>query len=449
MAKVLLVMRATTHFHFYASIVEALLERGEAVEVLFGKYGEWWSKDENLGPLQNLKQQYPNFSYSKAEGRRDSWRYFLFYSRGLLNYHRNLNIPGLPRYFRDRVIRGFPFWLSSLLKFSPVRLVFRKKFIGRILKPLENFIPPDRRILEKLKSLQPQVLVASAGNLFSNSVDVEYLKAAQHLEIKTVIPVISWDYLSTKGAFHIWPDLLLCWNSFHKREAVRNHNFSEERIKIAGSPFFDKWFKNLSPSSNRSEFCSRYGLDSKLPIITYLGSSPTITGDESWVIKELSLILKDFQIILRSHPANWKIYQGLNFKNVRLIPPEGGVMPDTQGSLQLFFDTLYHSLLAVGINTSAILDAIVLGKPAAVLLLEKYRSRQAKTSYFQDLLSSGAVEPANNFDELLEVARKHLEGRDESREGRERFILEFIRPWGKSRPAGEVAAEEIEALAKL
>jgi hypothetical protein len=136
----------------------------------------------------------------------------------------------------------------------------------------------------------------------------------------------------------------------------------------------------------------------------------------------------------------------LNLKNVRIIPREGGVMPDTKASLQLFYDTLYHSLLAVGVNTSAMLDAIVVGRPCAALMLEKYRSRQAKTSYFQDLLRSAAVEPAQNFEELNLIIREHVRGQDKSRKGRENFIREFIRPRGIDRPVGEVAAEELESL---
>lgn len=447
-------MRATTHFHYYRSIVEALCKRGHEVKVLFARYGEWWSRDENLEPLEAVKREYPEFSYGRSLERNDYWFRPLVWNRILLNWHRNLQVRDMPRYFRNRALSILPFWASILLKTRPMRAFCKQSWVGKFSRSVEKRIPPDTNIMRQIKEMRPDLLVAPAGNLIGNSVDVEYTKAAAACNIPTVIPVISWDYLTTKGAIHIIPDRLFAWNEFHVEEAIRHHHFPRERIRITGSPMLDKWFSRLEPSSSREEFCARFGLDPRAPLVTYLGSTPNVAVDESWVAtmlrdaldRETDERIRRIQIIVRPHPVHYKIYEKIASPGIVIVPKVGGVMPDSEEPLQLFYDTLYHSFAVVGINTSAMLDAIVVGKPCIAMLVEKYRGRQEKTLYFRQLMESNAADLARTPQEFLEALMKLLEGVDIHKEAREAFISEAVRPRDPKRPAGEIVAEEIEAL---
>ena len=450
MAKVLFIMRATTHFHYYRSIVEALVKRGHRVKVLFARFEERWSEGNYIAPILEFQKEVGKLEYGLAHSRIKR-QGSITYIRTILNYHRNLNIPTQPRYFRERVIAIMPIWLRLAFRY-PLRVVLRWSPTGRLMRYLEKKIPPGEEILKDIKDFNPAVVIASAGNLNGNSADVEYTKAAKYLGIPTVIPVISWDYLSTKGAIHIEPDRLLCWNRFHKAEAIKYHHFPEEKIRITGSPFFDKWFSELKPSLSRQEFCKIHGLAAEDPMIVYLGSTPNIALDESWVVADLRKALDDssdpkikkIQIILRPHPVHAEIYKKILTDGITVIPKVAGKMPDTKEALEIFYDTLYHSAAAIGINTQAMLDAIAAGKPVLAMIVEKYRARQVKTSYFHHISDSGGVYLPKTAGESVNFISELVAGHDALKEKRENLISGLIRPRGIS--AGEAAADEIENL---
>ncbi|MBI2024333.1 hypothetical protein HYT00_03040 [Candidatus Giovannonibacteria bacterium] len=459
MSKVLFVMRATTHFHYYRSIVEALLRRGHRVEAIFERYGEQWSPENYLEPVEELKKETDLFEYSKALNRADSKKWIIRYARMILNYNHNLNFENMPRYFRDRAVSTFPIALKILFKTWLARFLIERKIVGKLMRLIERSFPADKKIIEHIKSFRPDVVIASAGNLTSNSGDIEYTKAAKELNIKTVVPVISWDFLTTKGAIHIIPDRLLVWNKFHEEEALRYHRFPRKKMRIIGAPFFDKWFSlnGKEPELDRKSFCSKYGLRPEDKIILYLGSTGNIaSGDsESRVVRDLREALDNSsfqelqktQIAVRAHPAHWKIFETIkNIDNIKLIPEIGGVMPDNKNSLQLFYDSLYHSDVVVGLNTSGMIDSIVAGKPLIAMLVERHKSRQEKTAYFQQLLNSGAAGIARNTDEFLIEVKKIFDGFDERKPLRDAFIKEAIRPRGINISAGEAAAMEVENI---
>ncbi len=173
------------------------------------------------------------------------------------------------------------------------------------------------------------MVVAGPANL-PYSDETEYLKAAKAMGIPTVVPVLSWDNLTTKGLFHVPPDLLLVWNQAHYSEARCIHGMPAERLVITGSPFFDKWFAERG-ASDRHAFCTKMGLNPRKPFLVYLGSSSNISQDETWLVRALADSLardgrpdvRDLAILIRPHPANWQIYQPLAAEGLRIWPGEG------------------------------------------------------------------------------------------------------------------------------
>ena len=283
---------------------------------------------------------------------------------------------------------------------------------------------------------------------------MEYTKAAKYLGIPTVIPVISWDYLSTKGAIHIEPDRLLCWNRFHKAEAIKYHHFPEEKIRITGSPFFDKWFSELKPSLSRQEFCKIHGLAAEDPMIVYLGSTPNIALDESWVVADLRKALDDssdpkikkIQIILRPHPVHAEIYKKILTDGITVIPKVAGKMPDTKEALEIFYDTLYHSIAHVAICSSASIDGILAGKPGITMLSPRYEVIQKESPHYKHLMESGAIDVVESSDAFAGAVLRILNGEDRLKENRLAFIKKYVRPLGLDKSAGEAVAESLEKL---
>ena len=453
----LFVMRATTHFHYYRSIVEAAVRRGHKVEVLFERFGESWSAENYLEPIEESRRENGNFSHGQALNRKGWLKNVIGWSRRLLNYNHNLNFKDQPKYFRDRSVAMFPSYWKILFKNSLARFFFRKRTVGRFFRYVESKTSPEPSVVAHIKKISPEVVIASAGNLNADSADIEYIKAAKSLGVHTVIPVISWDFLTTKGTIHILPDRLLVWNKFHESEALKYHHFPEKNMRVIGAPVFDKWLSEIgkAPDLDRDSFAKKYGLRSEDPFVLYLGSTANVAADESWVVQEMRKALdesgdealKKTQIIVRPHPAHWKIYGSIkNLKDVRIVPEIGGMMPDNKSALELFYDSVYHSVAIAGINTSGMIDAIIAGKPCIAMLIERYRSRHEKTAYFQQLLKSDAANLARDGRGFAREFKKLLSGNDEHKKEREAFIKDAIRPRGFEISAGEAAIVEVENL---
>ena len=108
---------------------------------------------------------------------------------------------------------------------------------------------------------------------------------------------------------------------------------------------------------------------------------------------------------------------------------------------------MLHSIAAVGLNTSAMIDAILLNKPCFAMLSEQYSQTQSQAMHFQHLLSARVLGLVKEPGELAEkLGALLLQGTDPEEECRRRFIREFVRPHGLDISAGEMAVRQIEAV---
>lgn len=432
--KILFVIRSPQIFHYYESIYNALLKRGHNVEILF---------DKDWGDNEYKKDFKFTFEWTKSSKKSFRRRLLLFF-REVLSWRRYLLTKTQSSFYADRWLKYVSPKFRFLVKiFPPVKIFIKTKFVGSLLKNFEKNTKPDIEILKDIQSRTPDIVVVSPVNFRQSSADLEYLKAGKFLGIPTALPVISWDNLTTKGIFHSIPAILLVWNESQAKEAQEQQGVSKENIKITGAPFFDKWFFGLAPNTPPP--------DKKF--ILYLGSSSNIAPDERWLIKEVRNILdssederiKKTQIIFRPHPANFKIYQDFNVFGV-LINPKEGEMPKTKAALQDFYNIFYYSSAVVSINTSGMVDAILVGKPVISLERDEFKKTQILAQHYVHMRQSGALYVTKTSEEFIKVFTQLLSGNDPKKIEREKFITTFIRPCGLDKSAGEVVALEIENL---
>ncbi len=446
--KVLFIIRSTEHFTYYESIIKALCDKNIKTKILFNKN---WGRNIPT-QIKNFQKENKNFEFGWSKIRKNWIRMYIFPLRELLSYRRYLLIKNQSDYYKKRwrsyLIPPLPF----LTKYEFVNSMIKSNLFGHILSQIEFYTPADKNILIDIKNFKPAIVIAGPANMrFSE--EIEYIKAAKKINIPTVIPVLSWDNLTTKGLIHITPDLLLVWNKSQEKEAIIHQKINKKNIKIAGSPFFDKWFGNLKPSINRTVFCTKLGLNPNDPILLYLGSSGNIASDETWLIQEIRQSLdqaKDnrlnrTQLIIRPHPANAKIYQKIS-KPKLIIYPKGGSLPSTNEKLQIFYDTLYYASAVVGINTSAMIDAVIINKPIIAMMSEKYRQTQQEAQHFQHLLKNNVMELAYSKNQFLKKFLDVLNGKDNLKKKRENFVSLYINPLGFKNTAGEVMANQIEKM---
>lgn len=452
---ILYVMRSAAHFHYQSSTIKSLCKWGHEVTALFD---ELWSKDVINQAISDFQTETKNFKYDWLLRRSDRWRTPVFHLREVINYARYIGFKGQSFFYLKRWRGYLPAWLRGLLRFRLTRKIIHSvlvsKRVKRGLSLLEGRVPPDPNILRWLAETKPDVVVASPVNM-RYSEELEYVKAANALNIPTVVPVLSWDNLTTKGVFHAVPTLMLAWNRAHLEEARDQQRIPEDRLIITGSPVFDFWFEMKDPSLDYGAFCRRVGLDPSRPLIVYLGSSANISKNESWLVNEFIEELRKSQnefvrksgVLVRPHPANAKCYQNLAGENVAVWPKEGE-LPDTQMGKQDFFNTLRHAFATVGVNTSGMIDATIMNKACVAIMPERYSQTQEQAIHFKCLMNVDVLYFSKTTTDAVNHLTNLFNGQDPKESNRRRFVLDFIRPRGEKTTAGDAAALAIEMAAR-
>ncbi len=449
--KILFVIRSLAHFSYIASIAKALDDDGVEVDLLFDPY---WSRKASPTIVEEFIKQSRNVRMDWAIQRDDYWRHLVFPLRELRSYISYLRRPDQSAYYTTRWAGYLVFPLRQIVKFKIVEWLLTILPVSTLLNLIEKAVPAHKKIKNDLVNRNPRAVVVTPMYMrFSE--EVEYAKAAKAMGIHVAVPVYSWDNLTTKGLYHVTPDLTLAWNEVQKQEAEQIHAIPSNRIVITGSPFFDKWFDAGRRLENHREFCRRINLPSDRPFILYLGSSANIASDETWLVEELyrclnnhpNSAIRELSLLVRPHPANAKIYEKLKDENITVWPKDGA-LPEADQTQIDFFNMLHHSQLTIGVNTSGMIDAIINNKPTISVLTKKYHTTQQQTVHFRQLLKADVLEVAKSPDEALAIVEKILAGRDCCRDQRLRFRENFVRPCGLEFEAGAVAAEAIITAAQ-
>jgi len=240
------------------------------------------------------------------------------------------------------------------------------------------------------------------------------------------------------------------WNAVQQREATEYYGIPADRVVITGAPRFDS-FMALSPSLEREEYCRKLSFDPSAPIVTYLCSSEFVAGHEvGFVEKWIETIREDGRlascsILIRPHPRSVRQWADVDFARFGRVSVATSRVLNADQSL---YDALHHSAAVVGLNTSAQIEAAILGKPVLTLLAPGFEQGQQGTVHFHYLLKEqgGFVEMARDLDGHRDHLAAALRGDADSKGIRE-AVERFIRPHGWHRPATPILAEAITALA--
>ena len=122
------------------------------------------------------------------------------------------------------------------------------------------------------------------------------------------------------------------------------------------------------------------------------------------------------------------------------------------GSKNDFFDSLYHSAAAVGINTSAQIEAGIVGRPVFSIRAPEYAATQEGTLHFHYLVAEhgGLLHMARHARRAHARASPRAFDRTARRRARLRkFVEGFVRPRWPRRAATPLLADAIEQLGQL
>jgi hypothetical protein len=329
----------------------------------------------------------------------------------------------------------------------------------RRLMAADRAIPLCRPIVEFLRAHAPDVLLVSPL-VAAASEQVDWIRAARACGVRSAVCVASWDNLTNKGLLRVEPDLVLVWNEAQRREAREFHYIPEAKVRLTGAQLFDKWFAR-SVSLDRDAFCRRAGLPDSGPFVLFTGSSSFISESSAevafvrrWIAALRSSPLPELRtvnVLVRPHPYNfhrWGDDPVADLPGVAVYPKRSYNPIDAE-SRSDFYDSLSHSAAVVGINTSAMVEAAIVGRPVCSMLAEEFTDSQEGTIHFRHLLPEhgGFLRIAATLDEHVAQLGACLQHPEQTRAETAGFVASFIRPHGVERPATPIFVDAVEALA--
>jgi hypothetical protein len=324
------------------------------------------------------------------------------------------------------------------------------------LRLLERAMPPVPEIQHALRDYHPD-LVLITPLVFLGSWQAEVLRTALAEGLRTAFCVGSWDHLSSKALLREMPHRVLVWNETQKDEAVRLHGVPPERITVTGAQCYDQWF-DRTPIRGREEFCRRVGLPADRPIVLYVcsalfwGSPVEAEFVERWIqgLRESAHEeLRSAAILIRPHPARldeWKTADLSRFGSVVVY----GSNPKDPESKEDYFDSLFYSRAVVGLNTSAFIEAAIVGRPVHTVLTPEFHENQEGTLHFHYLrnVGGGMLHAGRSFEEHHAQLAASLR-RTEPDPGSRQFVREFVRPRGLDVPATPIFCDAVEDVERM
>jgi hypothetical protein len=465
--KILFVLKQKKNVETFAATIRALTGRGHSVALAVQEHS-----DTRADQYRNAIDS-PLFSMVRCPAHRaDRWSDVAWLLRSLrdcVHYQQpamrnavKLQARSVQKLREELRIDADNEAVASALRGLPAPQIGRLEDVFALA---ERQLPVDPVYEAFLREHAPDVLLISPLVHFG-SAQADFVAGARAVGVPVGMLLYSWDNLSTKGCLHRAPDWMFVWNERQRLEARALHEFPEDRVIVTGAPRFDSFFA-LAPRLARAEFHARLGLDPAKPTILYVCSSVLVSAAElgfvrGWLaaIRGSSGSLRDANILVRPHPdiellgaqydceeIQWPSMRGSKgFVSRPFGDPRAIVLKTSDRARQGLFECLFHSAAVVGLNTSAELEAAIVGRPVyTVIAGDAAADGQNSTLHFHYLLEEqgGCVRCAGDLAEHVAQLQAEL---DRPRDGADirRFAGEFLRPHGIDRPVAPVLADAIE-----
>lgn len=453
--RILFLMDSPEYLRFYDSAVEELARRGHSVAIAVNH-----QRAKKPVGLAGLRAYADRVSTLGVVPQRDGlWRDVARAVRATMDFTRFLHprfaeAPALRARIKRKVLPRALYWLDAIPSVNPTAV----RRIHRVLGAAEQAIPLHEPIVRFLREQAPDVLLVSPL-VTAASPQVDWVRAARACGIRTAVCIASWDNLTNKGLLRVEPDLVIVWNEVQRHEAEKYHYIPPQKIAVTGAQLFDRWFER-SVTRDREAFTRRVGLPDSSPFILFTGSSSFISESSAEVafvrrwVRALRAsgdpVLRRAHVLVRPHPYNvhrWADNPLADLTGVAVFPRQT-YNPVDEENRSDFFDSLYHCAAVVGINTSAMIEAAIVGRPVCTLMAEEFGPTQEGTIHFHYLRpeNGGFVRMARSVDEHVAQLGACLRDPELAREEAVQFVASFVRPHGVHRPATPIFADVVAAL---
>jgi hypothetical protein len=336
--------------------------------------------------------------------------------------------------------------------------------LRRAIELAESGLPTDPACDQLLDEERPDAILLTPLVDLAASTQADFAQSARRRGIPVGMLVYSWDNLSTKGGLHLVPERVFVWNQRQQREARRLHRVPPRNIVTVGAPRFDA-FLTCRRQMNRRPYARALGLPSEAPIVTYVCSSAFVSGREMTFIRRWLAALRASSspsvagaaVVVRPHPdiplTDLETPEKLELSGDQRatlwrIPgdPAAVVLRTSSRHPQNLYDCLVQSAVVVGLNTSAEIEAGLLGCPVLSVMAGEEADGQTQTLHYRYLLrdDGGWVQMAQDLDEHVEQLGAALVLTDEERSAIRVRAGKFVRPRSFRKPVTPILVEAIE-----
>jgi hypothetical protein len=447
--RVLFTTTAPTTMRFFEDAMAELARRGHEVHIARHLPG---SKSRHDHVADRLVERFPNVTRGTVPAPDPVIQPLAMALRAARDFLQFLDPVYNPSY-RLRAEKRLP---------APARLVLRalaasaplRRAVNALLDALSDAVPVDPAFTAYLAETRPDVVLMSPY-MTLKTLHPDFARAVKAAGIPAVVCVASWDNLSSKSRVWPAPDLLTVWNDTQRREAAAIHGLDPNTVAVTGAQLFDQWFERRPRP--REEFLARVGLPADRPVLLWVCSSPFGNAPderptvERWIADLRASDdpeLATASVMVRPHPKRTRQWEGADlaaFGDAVVFPPLGAHVVGEEAS-QDYFDSLFHSAAVVGLNTSAMIEAGIVGRPVHSLLVPEFHESQDGTFHFRYLVEvgGGLLRVASTLPEHHAQLSASVAAAGEVDALAEGFVRDFVRPAGLDVPATPCFADAIE-----
>jgi hypothetical protein len=279
---------------------------------------------------------------------------------------------------------------------------------------------------------------------------VPYLTAARRLKLPVVGYVSSWDHTVGKGAISPHAVRYIVQNDVMRGDLVRYHAIPASRVTVTGWPQTDV-FHRRRPRAAYEALLRTMGLDSALPVVMFMGNTPTNAPFEQNLVERLvgwweaSGAHTRFSLLLRPHPRDRRWQERFAAARDR---PGAYVQAPSYTDLETLATLLQHGDCVVANAGTILLDSLVNDRPAVCVLYdegappgERWATLNTVGEHYRALMQSEAFHRAERFDDVVAGIERSLARPDELAAERTRVARDVV-----GEVDGRAAERVVEAI---
>ncbi len=272
--------------------------------------------------------------------------------------------------------------------------------------------------------------------------DTNLLAEAKQRHIKTMGMPAGWDHLD-KYFLPFPVDRMLAQSSWVKHAAIKYQSYKDEEVFIIGYPNFD-YIASRVYEMPRADLLQKLNFPADAKLILYVSGS-VYCPDEPDIIEEMvkwaerGELAGNVYFVIRLYPRGRqgeKDFDERKFERLKSSSRVAFYLPeawDDKDASKFLLNLILHADIMIQVYTTMALEATVLQRPLLSTPFDGYQKRPRhrslrrfeKFEHFQDIIKSGALASAYNFDELKMYINRYLEdpqyGAKERRELRKNF----------------------------